>query len=169
MVAAIAGNYAAGVGAGDRGGDSVPSAGCVQNLRSDLHAHSGPARNINGDDLLVHLSGWLQVLQHGLRGGGFLLAPDLSQPDGNALRSPILAGGSSVSAATAGAPVSKAAPTMRLRVARTGRRRSPLVSALRYVVVGVALVFFLFPIFWIAGTSLKLPGEFLSNPPVWIP
>jgi multiple sugar transport system permease protein len=44
-----------------------------------------------------------------------------------------------------------------------------MVSALRYVVVGVALVFFLFPIFWIAGTSLKLPGEFLSNPPVWIP
>ncbi|MDF3039089.1 MAG: transporter substrate-binding protein, partial [Thermomicrobiales bacterium] len=75
-----------------------------------------------------------------------------------------------MSAAAAGASVSKAAaPTMRLRMARTGRRRSPLVSALRYGVVGLALIFFLFPIYWIAGTSIKYPGEFLSNPPVWIP
>lgn len=39
----------------------------------------------------------------------------------------------------------------------------------RYVVLGAALVFFLFPIVWIILTSFKNPGEFLSHPPKWIP
>jgi multiple sugar transport system permease protein len=39
----------------------------------------------------------------------------------------------------------------------------------RYVVLLVVLIFCLFPIFWVIATSVKMPAEFLSNPPVWIP
>jgi multiple sugar transport system permease protein len=41
--------------------------------------------------------------------------------------------------------------------------------ALRYIVVAIALAFFLFPIVWIASISIKLPADYLSNPPIWIP
>jgi multiple sugar transport system permease protein len=54
-------------------------------------------------------------------------------------------------------------------IAHTGRRRAPLFTTLRYVAVGLALLFFLFPIVWIAGTSIKLPADYLSDPPIWIP
>lgn len=56
------------------------------------------------------------------------------------------------------------------RAARTtfGPRR-PLVTLLRYGAVGLALLFFLFPIFWIAVTAVKLPADYLNDPPVWIP
>jgi multiple sugar transport system permease protein len=37
------------------------------------------------------------------------------------------------------------------------------------VVVGLALVFFLFPIVWIIGISIKYPADYQSDPPVWIP
>ncbi len=40
---------------------------------------------------------------------------------------------------------------------------------LRYVVLTVALAFFLFPIAWIVLTSFKVPEEFLAHPPKWIP
>jgi multiple sugar transport system permease protein len=40
---------------------------------------------------------------------------------------------------------------------------------LRYAVLLVVLTFCLFPILWVIGTSVKLPGEYLRNPPVWIP
>ena len=56
-----------------------------------------------------------------------------------------------------------------LLVARTGRRRPPIVTIMRYVVVAMALIFFLFPIVWIAGISLKLPADYLADPPIWIP
>jgi multiple sugar transport system permease protein len=46
------------------------------------------------------------------------------------------------------------------RVART---------VFRYAVLAIVLVFCLFPIMWVIGTSVKLPGEYLRNPPVWIP
>jgi multiple sugar transport system permease protein len=39
----------------------------------------------------------------------------------------------------------------------------------RYSVLLVVLTFCLFPILWVIGTSVKLPGEYLRNPPVWIP
>lgn len=53
---------------------------------------------------------------------------------------------------------------------RSGYRwRKRLVRLLRYTIVLVALVWVLFPIFWIVSTSFKLPAELLSNPPVWIP
>uniref|UniRef100_A0A7V4TK81 Carbohydrate ABC transporter permease n=1 Tax=Candidatus Caldatribacterium saccharofermentans TaxID=1454753 RepID=A0A7V4TK81_9BACT len=42
-------------------------------------------------------------------------------------------------------------------------------SRLRYVLLAVALVFFLFPITWIILTSFKVPEEFLAHPPKWIP
>jgi multiple sugar transport system permease protein len=42
-------------------------------------------------------------------------------------------------------------------------------TVLQYLALMVALGFVLFPIFWVAGTSIKLPGEYLSNPPVWVP
>jgi multiple sugar transport system permease protein len=49
------------------------------------------------------------------------------------------------------------------------RRHAPLNAGLRYVVVGLALVFFLFPIVWIIGISIKYPADYQSDPPVWIP
>lgn len=51
-------------------------------------------------------------------------------------------------------------------------RRDPWRAALnilRYVVLAVVLVFCLFPILWVIGTSVKFPGEYMHNPPVWIP
>ena len=51
----------------------------------------------------------------------------------------------------------------------TAQTRKALKQTLRYVVAVVALVFFLFPIIWIALTAFKTPAEFLTNPPVWIP
>ncbi len=53
--------------------------------------------------------------------------------------------------------------------AHTGRRRSQASVAMRYLLVALALVFFLFPIVWIASISFKLPADYLQNPPVWIP
>lgn len=49
-----------------------------------------------------------------------------------------------------------------------GRSR-PWVDAIRVVVLVCALAFFLFPIFWVAVTSFKLPGDYMSRPPVWWP
>ena len=51
----------------------------------------------------------------------------------------------------------------------TAQTRKAFNQTLRYVVAVVALVFFLFPIIWIALTAFKTPAEFLTNPPVWIP
>ena len=48
-------------------------------------------------------------------------------------------------------------------------RRRRVLTFLRYGIVLVELVFFLFPIFWIVGTAFKLPAEFLHRPPIWIP
>lgn len=68
------------------------------------------------------------------------------------------------------APVATAPDSRRnVRRGRTGRRQSPVTLALRYLAVAIALVFFLFPIFWIASISIKLPADYLSDPPIWIP
>jgi multiple sugar transport system permease protein len=72
-----------------------------------------------------------------------------------------------VSAAVSEAAIPRQALTLRL--ARAGRRRSPLISILRYVAVAAALIFFLFPIVWIVGISIKLPADYLNDPPIWIP
>jgi len=40
---------------------------------------------------------------------------------------------------------------------------------LRYLVLAVAFIFFLFPIYWMFSMSVKQPSEYFSNPPVWFP
>lgn len=55
----------------------------------------------------------------------------------------------------------------RTRAAR--RRRHIAVQVVRYGFVSLALAFFLFPLLWLVSTSFKLPGEYLHNPPIWIP
>jgi multiple sugar transport system permease protein len=52
---------------------------------------------------------------------------------------------------------------------RAKRTRSRARLWLRYLVVGLALVFFLFPIYWIAISALKQQFEYMASPPVWIP
>lgn len=52
---------------------------------------------------------------------------------------------------------------------RAVRRRRPYLSLLRYMALALALLFFLFPIFWVVVTSLKLPAEYMARPPVLIP
>ncbi len=59
--------------------------------------------------------------------------------------------------------------TARPQTYRAVRRRRPYLSLLRYAALALALLFFLFPIFWVAVTSLKLPGEYMARPPVLIP
>jgi multiple sugar transport system permease protein len=53
-------------------------------------------------------------------------------------------------------------------VVRRDRWRAVRTAA-RYVVLLVVMIFCLFPIFWVVATSVKMPAEFLHNPPVWIP
>ena len=51
-------------------------------------------------------------------------------------------------------------------------RRDPwrgVRTALRYAVLLIVLTFCLFPILWVISISVKLPGEYMRNPPVWIP
>ena len=39
----------------------------------------------------------------------------------------------------------------------------------RYLILVVAVAFFLFPIFWIVATAFKQPGDYFQFPPVWFP
>jgi multiple sugar transport system permease protein len=39
----------------------------------------------------------------------------------------------------------------------------------RYALLGIILVFFLFPLFWLATLAFKTPAEYFSSPPVWLP
>jgi multiple sugar transport system permease protein len=57
----------------------------------------------------------------------------------------------------------------RLAVASRRDPRRGVRTALRYAVLLIVLTFCLFPILWVIATSVKLPGEYLRNPPVWIP
>lgn len=52
---------------------------------------------------------------------------------------------------------------------RMVRRSRPWLPLIRVVVLVLALAFFLFPIYWVALTSIKLPGEYLHKPPIFIP
>jgi multiple sugar transport system permease protein len=40
---------------------------------------------------------------------------------------------------------------------------------LRIVVLVVAAIFFLLPVYWMVVTSIKLPAEYMHRPPIWIP
>jgi multiple sugar transport system permease protein len=75
----------------------------------------------------------------------------------------------SVTTAGQAAPVEVAATRRRTTAQGMVRRRRPLLNVLRYVVLLVALIFFLFPIYWVFSTSIRFPGEFLHRPPIWIP
>lgn len=55
-------------------------------------------------------------------------------------------------------------------------RRGPRVLSgkvssylLRYLLLGLVLVFFLFPLFWLATLAVKTPNEYFASPPVWLP
>jgi multiple sugar transport system permease protein len=39
----------------------------------------------------------------------------------------------------------------------------------KYIALIVAVLFFLFPIFWITVTAIKQPGEYYNYPPIWFP
>jgi multiple sugar transport system permease protein len=52
---------------------------------------------------------------------------------------------------------------------RIVRRSRWYLAVLRYAVLLLALAFFLFPIFWVAVTSIKFPGDYMHRPPVFIP
>jgi multiple sugar transport system permease protein len=69
--------------------------------------------------------------------------------------------------------VAEAGPTIRTTdrqdVAKPVRRSRPILKAIKYLVLLVALIFFIFPIFWVVITSLKLPGEYMHRPPILIP
>lgn len=47
--------------------------------------------------------------------------------------------------------------------------RKLALNILRYLVLFVAFIFFMFPIYWVFTTSIKFPGEFMSRPPIIIP
>jgi multiple sugar transport system permease protein len=47
--------------------------------------------------------------------------------------------------------------------------RAARILLLRYVGVAAALVFFLFPIYWLVMISFKTPEEIFAYPPVWWP
>jgi multiple sugar transport system permease protein len=57
----------------------------------------------------------------------------------------------------------------RIATERMVRRRRPFLNVLRYLVLLIALLFFLFPIFWVASTSIKLPGDYMHRPPILWP
>jgi multiple sugar transport system permease protein len=40
---------------------------------------------------------------------------------------------------------------------------------IRYIIILAALIFFLFPIFWITTMAVKSPDEYFHSPPVWLP
>lgn len=63
----------------------------------------------------------------------------------------------------------RSAPLPLLHPQRRGGSGRTLRAILRYAALLLALAFFLFPIAWVVSTSIKLPGEYLKNPPVWIP
>jgi multiple sugar transport system permease protein len=49
-------------------------------------------------------------------------------------------------------------------------KRSKMVRrVLRYVLIGLALLFFMFPVYWLLITSLKYPGDVTANPVIWFP
>ena len=62
-----------------------------------------------------------------------------------------------------------ARPADAIPAQRIVRRSRPYLTALRYLVLLIALLFFLFPIFWVAITSIKFPGDYMHRPPVFIP
>jgi len=44
-----------------------------------------------------------------------------------------------------------------------------LTTSLRYVLLALAMLFYLFPIYWLFMTAFKFPGDVTSNPVIWFP
>jgi len=70
--------------------------------------------------------------------------------------------------------MSSTSDSLTTRQAKTAKHRmvhrsNPFVAILRYSVLLVSLVFFLFPIIWVAVTSIKLPGDYMHRPPIIFP
>lgn len=49
------------------------------------------------------------------------------------------------------------------------RRDSAVIKILSYLIVAIAIIFALFPVFWTFGTAFKNPVEVYHSPPIWIP
>jgi multiple sugar transport system permease protein len=49
------------------------------------------------------------------------------------------------------------------------RRRKQWKLLISYLLLATAFVFFLFPLYWIIITSIKVPGEVTASPVVWFP
>jgi multiple sugar transport system permease protein len=43
------------------------------------------------------------------------------------------------------------------------------LSVVHVILAGVALLFFLFPVYWMVNTALKPPSEWLTSPPIFFP
>lgn len=52
---------------------------------------------------------------------------------------------------------------------RRRAHRKRLNLAARYAAVGVLLLVFLFPIYWLFAISFKTPDEIFASPPIWLP
>jgi multiple sugar transport system permease protein len=52
---------------------------------------------------------------------------------------------------------------------RIGQKRKSLRALGRYILLVMASLFFLFPIFWIVVTAFKQPEDYFRFPPVWFP
>jgi multiple sugar transport system permease protein len=52
---------------------------------------------------------------------------------------------------------------------RRRRRIRVAVTIARYVVILLVVTLTMLPLLWIASTSLKTPGQWQHNPPIWIP
>lgn len=52
---------------------------------------------------------------------------------------------------------------------RRNRRIKAAKKITRYIILIIACIFFLFPIFWIVVTAFKQPGDYFQFPPVWFP
>jgi multiple sugar transport system permease protein len=60
-----------------------------------------------------------------------------------------------------------AIPLARPKVQTAAAKRNNYL--IRYVLIGIALVIFLFPMFWLATLTVKTPDEYFASPPVWLP
>ena len=59
--------------------------------------------------------------------------------------------------------------TFQTNVTRRRQVRRLAWSFLRYVIVLIALIFFVFPMYWLISTSIKRPEEYTHTPPIYIP
>lgn len=51
----------------------------------------------------------------------------------------------------------------------TARMYKQVKSILHYLILLLALLLFLFPVYWLVITSIKFPGDVVTDPVIWIP